>query len=459
MKKTDLLNFNIFNSIKILNLQPQQILVIGFLIIIFIGGFLLNLPISSKDGESIGLLNALFTATSAVCVTGLVVVDTATHWTIFGKVVIILLIQIGGLGFMTMTTLFFLIMKKKITIKERLILQESLNQNTLSGIVRFSKHILIFTFLTEGIGAVTLSFYFIPEFGITKGIGMSIFHSISAFCNAGFDLIGNFRSLTPFVGGCIINFTIMGLIVIGGLGFSVVLDMMEHKKLKRMGTHSKLVLLITTILILLGAFTLYILERGNPATIKNLPLKSRVLACFFQSVSPRTAGFNTLDLSQLRISSKFLIIILMFIGGSPGSTAGGIKTTTIGVLMVTVVSVLQGKEDIEIFKRRVAFNVIRKALSIIMISFFLVVIITMLLSSTEEASFMEILFETVSAFGTVGLSLGITSSLSTIGKIIIMITMFIGRLGPLTIGYAIVKRQGKKGKRNYRYPKGHIMVG
>lgn len=446
----------IFNSIR---LAPPQILVLGFAIIIMIGTILLNLPMASKNGESIGLLNALFTATSAVCVTGLVVVDTATHWTAFGHTVIIFLIQIGGLGFMTMTTLFFLVTGKRITIKERILIQSSLNQDNLSGVVRFSKYILVFTFLLEGLGALVLSTRFIPIYGTLEGIGMSIFHSISAFCNAGFDLVGNFRSFTMFKGDSVINFTIMILIIVGGLGFSVVLDIIKNKKLYKLSTHSKLILTITFSLTIFGAVVIFILEKNNPATLKFLDLKGQFLGSLFHSVTPRTAGFNTLDMSSLTDSTIFLTIVMMFIGGSPGSTAGGVKTATIGILLATVISVLRGQNDTEIYKRRISIDLIRKALAIVMIAGFIIIAITMLLSITEEATFMEVLFEVVSAFGTVGLSLGITPELSLIGRIAIIFTMFIGRVGPLTIGFAIAQRQAKKDRGNYRYPKANIRVG
>lgn len=444
---------------KFIKLGPPQILVLGFLIIICIGAFLLNLPFASQNGQSIGVLNAFFTATSAVCVTGLIVVDTATHWTVFGQTVIIILIQIGGLGFMTMTTLFFLAAGKRITMKERILMQSALNKNTLSGIVSYTKYILIFTFFIEGIGALLLSLRFIPRFGVSKGIGMSVFHAISAFCNAGFDLIGNFRSLTPFQSDWLINVTIMILIIIGGLGFSVIIDLINHKKLRRISMYSKIVLFMSSGLILLGALVIYLLESNNPTTLGGLSFQDKMLASLFQGVTPRTAGFNTIDLTQLTMGSKFFITILMFIGGSPGSTAGGVKTVTIGVLIIAVISVLQGKKDTEIFKRRIAINIIREALAVVMIVIFLSIAMIMILTITEKATFMEIFFEVISALGTVGLTLGTTPELSTAGKIIIAFGMFIGRLGPLTIGFAISRRQGQYYQRNYRYPKGDIMVG
>ncbi len=450
------------------NLKPTQVLVLGFLIVIILGAILLSLPISSVSGDSTGLIDALFTATSAVCVTGLVVVNTSVHWSPFGKVIILMLIQIGGLGFMTIASTIFMILGRKISLRDRMMIQESLNQNTLSGMVRLTKNIIIGTLILEAIGALFLSFKFIPEYG-GKGIFYSIFHAVSAFCNAGFDIIGD-NSLTPYVGSVTVNFTVMALIIIGGLGFTVWMDVLKVTKnelrkgirLKRwfrhLRLHTKLVLVISTSLIVVGFLFFFFLEGFNDATLGTLPLKEKLLGAMFQSVTTRTAGFNTITNADMTDVSKFVTILLMFIGGSPAGTAGGIKTVTIGVIFFEVLSVVRGKEDTEAFDRRIPRNTIKRALAVIMISLFVVMSVTMLLTITENGSFMDILFEAVSGFATVGLSLGETQKLSQIGKLIMSLTMFIGRLGPITMAVALTIRNEKK-KINIRKPEEKVMVG
>ncbi|KXG76156.1 TrkH family potassium uptake protein [Thermotalea metallivorans] len=440
-------------------LNPAQILVLGFAAVILIGAMLLTLPIASKSGESIGFIDALFTATSAVCVTGLVVVDTGTYWSGFGQVVITLLIQIGGLGFMTMATLVALIFGKKITLRERLVMQEALNQFNIQGIVRLTQYILITTFIIEGIGAILLSIKFIPIYGLWKGIAYSIFHSISAFCNAGFDLIGDFKSLTPFVKDPLVNIVVCVLIVSGGLGYSVVLEILQKRSFRRFSLHTKLVLLITGILAVMGFIVILALEYNNADTMGGLPFKGKLLSAMFHSITPRTAGFNTLPTDKLTMASIFFTIVLMFIGGSPAGTAGGVKTTTAGVLLWTIISEIRGKTDTEIFHRRIPREIVSRCLAIVGIAGALVVMVTMLLTITEKGhSFLEIFFETTSAFGTVGLSLGITPKLTPIGRIILSLTMFAGRVGPLTVALALASQQ-QKNKGAYKYPEEKVIVG
>ncbi|KJF28417.1 TrkH family potassium uptake protein [Clostridium aceticum] len=442
-----------------LRLEPTQILVAGFAVVILVGAILLNLPIASQDGRSIGFVNALFTATSAVCVTGLVVVDTGTHWTVFGKTVIVILIQVGGLGFMTMATMFAILLGKKISLKERLIMQEALNQYSLEGIVRFTKYIIVGTFMIEGIGAFFLSFRFIPEYGWIKGISYSIFHAISAFCNAGFDIIGEGRGLTPYVSDPIVNLTIGFLVIVGGIGFSVMVDLMNHKNLKRLSLHTKMVLFITALLLLIGFGGFLILEWNNPETLGELSVGGKLLGGFFQSMTTRTAGFNTIALDAMTNASKLLTIVLMYIGGSPASTAGGIKTATLGVILFTVVSVIRGKEDTELFHRRIPRDIVNRAITVAVIGITLIIVITMVLTITEAGtSFLDVLFEATSAFGTVGLSLGITSELTIPGRMVIIFMMFSGRVGPLTIAYALARQQ-RKNKGIIKYPEGKIIVG
>lgn len=450
---------NTKKNMDVFRLHPSQILVLGFAAVILIGALFLNLPIASKNGESIGFINALFTSTSAVCVTGLVVVDTATHWTIFGQIVILFLIQIGGLGFMTMGTLFAFVVGKKITLKERLVMQEALNQFNISGVVRLARYALITTFTIEGVGALLLSTRYIPRYGLWKGIGYSIFHAISAFCNAGFDLIGQFRSLTPFVEDPIINLVIMTLIILGGLGFVVILEIINKRKFSRLSLHAKMATSITVLLIAIGFITIMILEFNNPETMGQLSFKGKLLSGMFHAVTPRTAGFNTLSMDKLTVASIFFTIVLMFIGGSSGSTAGGVKITTAGVAISAIISVIKGKDDTEVFNRRLPRELVNKSLAIIGLAMGLVIFVTMVLSITEQGhSFIEIFFEATSAFGTVGLSLGITPELSTLGRIIISITMFAGRVGPLTIFLALAQRR-QKHKGNLRYPEEKVIVG
>lgn len=440
---------------------PMQILAIGYAVIIFLGAMLLALPISTNARVYTPFLDCIFTSTSAVCVTGLITVDTGTHWSYFGKTVIMMLIQIGGLGFMSFATMLSLIIGKRITLKERLVMQEAMNSTSLQGIVKLAKYILIFTFSIEGLGALLLSTQFIPEFGLSKGIFYSIFHSVSAFCNAGFDLMGNFNSLINYNGNVVIISTISALIVTGGLGFYVWNEIYNYKNIKKLSLHSKLVISMTIALIIGGAILFFLFEFSNEATMKGMSFKDRILASIFASVSPRTAGFNSISLADMTIPSIFLSIILMFIGGSPGSTAGGLKTTTAGILYMTVKSVIKGREDTEIFKKKVSKDTVYKAFSVMIIALGLVITVTVLLSITEHQTgvpFEYYIFEATSAFGTVGSTLGLTQKLSAIGKIIVALTMYAGRLGPLTLVLAISINRRKKALA-IKYPEDKILVG
>lgn len=445
------------------NMQSTQIMVIGFASVIIIGALLLNLPISTRSGESIGLLDALFTSTSAVCVTGLIVADTATYWSLFGQIVIITLIQIGGLGFMTITTLFALITKKRINLKERLLIQESLNQMDLSGLVKLTRYVLLTTFLIEGTGALMLSTVFIPQFGFLKGSWYSIFHAISAFCNAGFDLMGSvsgpFSSLTSYVNNFTITITISLLIILGGLGFPVILDIIKNKKLSKLNIHSKLVLFTTAILIAIGMVFVLVVEYNNKKTLGSLGFGGKLLASLFQSVTTRTAGFNTIDLTMMKESTLFVMINLMLIGASPASTGGGIKTTSLATIILTVRCFILGRPDIEVFERRIGTTIVRKALGIFFIGISVAVLGTLLISLTQpQFTLLESGFEVASAFATVGLSIGGSATLSGIGKILIMMFMFMGRVGSLTIFMALLSRSTKKNQ-PVRYPEGRIIVG
>lgn len=416
------------------------------------------LPVATKSGEGADFLTALFTATSATCVTGLTVVDTKTYWSTFGQIVIMLLIQVGGLGIMTMSTLFALILGRRITFKERLVMQEAFNTNSLGGIVKFAKYILMVSFLFESIGAIILTLRFLPQMGLKKAVYYGLFHSISAFNNAGFDLMGNFRSLTGYVSDWVVNLVIMGLIIFGGLGFYVLLDIYEHRHFNKFTLHSKIVITMTLFLIAIGTLLIFLFEYNNPKTLKPLDFPTKILASLFQAVTPRTAGFNTLSLSDMTIASKFLTIILMFIGASPAGTGGGIKTTTFAVILYTVLSVIKGEEETVLYKRTISRNIVYKAVAISFISVFIIFSVTMVLSITETSDFLTILYETISAFGTVGLSLGLTPELTTVGRIIIIFTMYTGRVGPLTLALALAKRQ-RRPKPIIKYAEEKIMVG
>lgn len=438
-------------------LDPPKILVLGFATLILLGACLLTLPIATVDGNGLPFLNALFTATSATCVTGLVVVDTGSTFTRFGQLVILSLIQVGGLGFMTFATFFFFLLGKKISLKERLLLQESLNNLSIEGIVRLAKRILIFTAVIEIVGGILLSFRFALDMPIGKAIYYGIFHSISNFNNAGFDLMGEFRSLTPYVDDPTVNLTVCTLITLGGIGFIVMNELFEYRDTRRLSLHTKVVLVTSFILTIGGTILIFLFEFGNTKTLQPLSIFGKVLSSLFQSVTPRTAGSNTLNIPDLTQPTLFLIMILMFIGASPGSTGGGIKTTTFATLIGTVWSQIKGKEDVVLFRRRIVIEIIFKALTVTVSGLFLVTVITILLTLTETGKdFLMILFEATSAFATVGLSMGLTPELSPIGRILIIFTMFAGRVGPLTIAFAIAMRRKPD---PYRHPKGKIMIG
>lgn len=436
-------------------LKGVQILALGFLAVIIIGAVILSLPISSRSGEPTNFLDAIFTSTSAVCVTGLITLDTSTHWSTFGQTVIMTLIEIGGLGFMSFTVLISLILGKKITLRERLVMQEAMNTFSIQGLVRMVKYVLIFTVSVQFFGALLLSTQFVPEYGIIKGFFYSIFHSISAFCNAGFDLFGT--SLVGYSNNTVVILVISALIIIGGLGFTVLLELYDFKGIKKLSLHAKIVIITTLILIFGGTLLMLLFEHKNPQTIADMNIKDKLLNSFFASVTPRTAGFNSISTSGMTLASKILTVFLMLIGGSPGSTAGGLKTVTCAILVLTVISVIRGREDTEVFGRRLTKEIVYKSFIIVFIGLSLVIGVTMILSYTEVgASFIDLLYETSSALGTVGLTLGLTPKLSSLGKIFIMIMMYLGRVGPLTVMLALTRKRKKSG---YKYPEGKILIG
>ncbi|QTH46673.1 Trk family potassium uptake protein [Cohnella sp. LGH] len=422
-----------------------------------LGSLLLMMPFAHVSERTPSFIDALFTATSATCVTGLVVVDTGTYWTLGGQWIILGLIQLGGLGFMTMSTLFAIVLKRKISLKERLILREAFNQTSIEGIIRLVRKVWFYALSIELVGALLLSFRFLQDMPPGEAIYKGVFHAISFFNNAGFDVMGDFRSLVDYANDPVVNIVTMLLIILGGLGFIVLSDLADIRRAnRRLSLHSKVVLSTSGILIVVGAIVIFIFEYSNGKTLAPMTLGEKLLASFMQSVSPRTAGVNTVDLAGLRQSTQFFIVLLMFIGASPGSTGGGIKTTTFTALLGAVAAMVRGKEDVVFFRYRLARERVYKALTITLFSFGLILIATMILLTTEDHHFLMILFEAASAFGTVGLSIGLTTQLTLTGKIVIIALMFIGRLGPLTLSYALGPRQVRV---LYRFAEGKIIIG
>lgn len=441
-------------SIRKISLNPPLVLALGFLLLILLGSLLLNLAIFTRSGSSPGYINALFTAGSASCVTGLVVLNTAEEWNTGGQVLILVLIQIGGLGIMTFATLLPLILRQRIGLSSRIIISEQLNVDSLQGIVQYLRYIIRFTLLVEALGALLLSLVFIPDVGLTRGIWMSVFHSVSAFCNAGFDIIGD--SIIPYKTNVLVNFTIMALTIIGGLGFLVNAELIEKRSFSALSVHAKLVLLMSGILILAGTLGFFLIEASNPLTFKEVGLGQALMDSLFASVVARTSGFSSLDLGLLRDSSCILMVILMFIGGSPGSTAGGLKTTTFGVLFASTISTIRGDEGVKIFNKKVPSQTLRKALALVTVSIFLVTLVSFLLTLVEPYNYIDIFFEVVSAYATVGVSRGITPGLTDFAKVIITATMYLGRVGPLTMAFAFGR---KKKTSSLDYPEANISVG
>ncbi len=438
-------------------LSPSQMLLSGFVFMIALGTALLMLPYSTHRG--ISFIDALFTATSAVCVTGLIVKNTPQDFTLFGQMVILGLIQVGGLGYMSMSTMVALLAGRKIGLFERMMIKESLNITSMEGVVRFIKRMLFFVFTAEALGTVCLLSVFGPHFGPQRGLLLSLFHSVSAFNNAGFSLFSD--SLMQYRGSFTVNLTIMGLIILGGIGFVVFDDIFEWLKNRRrhLMQHTKIVLTSTVFLIIFGALVIYLNERNF--LFKSMPLKETLLSSFFASVTARTAGFNTIDYSRLQPQTLFFTILLMIIGASPGSTGGGIKTTTFTVILMHLWSTLRGRKDTVIFKRRVPELLISRALVIMALSVVYITVVTFVVENIEHSGFLSTMFEVVSAFGTVGLSVGsggsesLVANFTSLSKMIIIITMLVGRLGPLTLFTALLRQEEER----IRYPEGRLMIG
>lgn len=440
-------------------LSPVKTIVLGYVIIILTGALLLTLPISTREGIWTSFGNALFTATSATCVTGLVVFDTYTYWSVFGQIVILLLIQIGGIGFMTLAISALTFTKRKIGLRDRYTLQESVNAPQVGGIVKMTRFILLGTAIFEATGAVLLAFHFCPEFGFLKGIYFAVFHSVSAFCNAGFDLMGGngaFSSLTSYERDPLVNLVIMALIVIGGLGFFVWRDIATNKwRFRRYRLHTKVVCVTTLALIIVPFLLMLVFESKNP-NFSHFNTSEYAIGMLFQTITPRTAGFNTLDLTALSDASVLMIIFLMMIGGSPSSTAGGMKTTTLAMMVSGVFSAFRQRKTIESFHRRIGDVAHVQVISIIAMYTLLFFASGTLICAFDGVTVKEALFETASAIGTVGLTLGITPELSGASKAILIALMFFGRVGGLTLLLAFRDQQGPVPS---KYPVEKITIG
>lgn len=434
------------------------VIALGFFCLIFVGSILLSLPFASKSGEFTNYLDSLFTAASATCVTGLVTVDTFTHWSVFGQIIILILIQIGGLGFMTISMIFFFLFRKKIGLRERGLLKESVSIMHIGGVVRLARKILFGTFILEGVGAILLSIRFVPEMGFVRGVYNGIFHSVSAFCNAGFDLMGRYEkysSLVRYQGDVLVNLVIMTLIVVGGIGFFVWDDVSKNRlHFRRYQLHTKIVLLTTAVLLIAGTGLFYVMEYDG--VLKGMSGGDKLLSSMFASVTPRTAGFNTTDTAALGEGSRMLTIILMFIGGSPGSTAGGIKTTTTVVVVMSVIASMRHSSDCNIFRRRLGDDIMRRAQSMFALNLTLSCTAVLIITSIQNFMLSDVMLEVFSAMGTVGMSTGITRQLIPASKLILILLMYCGRVGSLS--FALVFTE-KKVEKPIQYPSEKIIVG
>lgn len=445
-------------------IRPERVLALGFLGMILVGSVVLALPAASSSGESMGLFNSLFTATSAVCVTGLVAVNTGTALTRFGQAVLLVLIQLGGLGFMIFATLIMQALGRRISLKGQVLIRESLNVSTLSGLLRLSRWYGLMALGLEGAGTALLAIRMIPRYGPGLGLWYAVFHSVSAFCNAGFDLMGGFGSLTSFATDPLVLLTIAGEIILGGLGFSVLLEVWQQKGrgLARLSLHTKVVLTVSLLLLAGGTLFYALVEWNNPQTLASGDASPgvKLLNAFFQSVTMRTAGFSTVALSELRDSSKLMSVILMFIGASPASTGGGVKTTTISVLVLIVLSVVRGEDNVNIFGKRLPHGMMRRALSILFIDLCMLLAGTMVLTLAEGDGYplIDLLMEAASALATVGLSSIGTPQLTLISRATLCCMMYFGRVGPLTMAFALASRQERVRDR-LRYPEEDMMLG
>ena len=455
---------------KLHKLNTAQIITLSFAGVIFVGGLILWMPFCAAAGQTTSFSDAMFTATTCVCVTGLVTVVTAAHWSLIGKLVILLLIQIGGIGLIALASIIFISLNKKISLRNRRMIQESYNLEQMSGLVIVVRKVVICVFAAEGIGAFCYAFCFVPRFGLVKGLAQSVFTAISAFCNAGIDLLGE-NSLADYVTNPLLNFTTMGLIIASGLGFNVWWDlgkrmkMVFQKKLsfgrffRTLRLQSKLVLTTTAILLAGGTVFILLFEYNNPDTLGKLSFGQKLMAAAFQSVTTRTAGFFTVNQAALTSGSIIICLFLMVVGGSPMGTAGGVKTTTLAVLVLSIITNLRGKKDVEAYGRKIRTSYIRSAVVVAgMAVSVLFISVLALFAVMPEAPFVDVLYEITSAVGTVGLSRGLTSALNTPAKWIVIFTMYLGRIGPLTLGAAVVSRAQKRTK-DVHLAEENIMIG
>ncbi|MGE5421740.1 MAG: TrkH family potassium uptake protein [Ignavibacteriales bacterium] len=439
-------------------ITPTQFIVVGFAVIILLGAILLTMPFSVRSGNLNNFIDALFTATSAVCVTGLVTVDTGTFYNPIGHVIVILLIQIGGLGIISATTFYAMLLGKRIGLKERVLIKEAMNSDSLGGVVRLVRAVLITTISIECIGAVILALAFMQYFPLPKALWYGIFHSISSFCNAGFDLLGQdftpYCSLIPLQNNPIILITIACLIILGGLGFVTILSVVQKKSFQRLSIHNKLVIVTTAIFIVVGWLFFFFSE--SQATFSQMGVGDRIVNAFFLSVTPRTAGYTSVDLGKAIPSTLLMIMLFMFVGASPAGTGGGIKTTTFSTLVLAVLSRIRGRDDVEIYGRHIDKDTVYRALTVTAMALSVVFACIMLLTLLDDHDVIRLMFEAFSAWGTVGLSTGITPDLSTGAKIVLIFLMFFGRLGPLTIAFALLQ---KKTTTHIKYPHGGVIIG
>lgn len=445
-------------------IKPINVLPLGFIAVILTGALLLMLPISNRDGQVFPFLSALFTATSATCVTGLVVADTATQFTMFGQIVVILLIQVGGLGIMTMSMILFSFTGRKISLHDRMSMAEGLGESRLQGVVRLARGALLVTGVIELMGAILLAIRFIPQYGIAKGIWYSVFHSISAFCNAGFDLIGGYRSFMDYAHDPYMLLVIMGLIVAGGLGFGVIINLRNTRDMRRLRLHSKLVLTGTIFLILFGMLVFLWIEYENPKTIGGMSLFDKIVNSMFQSVTLRTAGFNTIDQLSLHDASKGVGILLMLVGAGPAGTAGGLKITTVFTLLLAARAYLRGTFETEAFGRTIPLEQTRRALSITLLGGLFLLGMTTMLSFSEQdmpagsLGMLNQLYEATSAFCTVGVSTGVTAATSPVTRVMLIMLMYAGRVGIITVAASLVESTAKK-ESVLHYPQEDILIG
>jgi trk system potassium uptake protein len=437
--------------------RPANAIFLSFALVILTGAAVLMLPFTSRISDPTRFIDALFTSTTATCVTGLVIADTATKWSTSGQIVILLLIQIGGLGLITLATFFSSLVGKKVGIKGRIAAQEQISLLTFSGILSLIKKIIAVTLIAEVAGALLLSLRFVPEFGI-RGLYMGIFHSISAFCNAGLDIMGGYRSLMAYNNDPLVLLTVAGLIIFGGIGFMVWQDIYNNRHFKNLLLHTKMVLTVTFILLISGTVFFLLSENSNPLTIGLFSFPQKLLNSFFMAVTPRTAGFNSISLGDMSDISKIFTCFLMFVGAAPGSTGGGVKVTTLGVLIAVMISQIKGRQETLVYGKKIPQPVIMKALTIVGLSLMWVITVTAVMSGIEGGKFIDILYEVTSAFGTVGLSTGMTPGLSDISKLLLIITMFLGRIGPLTF-VIVMTLKGADYNTHVIHPDGKVAVG